>query len=262
MWTCPNCKTEVEPEFDVCWSCGTSRDGEVPPAFNPELDGMIGAEQYEAEIEAKRHDDLVTVATFLNAAEAHLARSRLEAEGIPACVMEELTGTMWGLVHSGTPLRVPQSYVERAQAALENCETRTQQAGEIQPEHRVIAAEVRQGTRAEIPTAVQVPILTAVQVPTEEEPDSSQTETPMLLVARAYEAALIGLLIFFLPVHLYSVYLLFGAARLPGDLDATGQRKFTIAICVDLIAIPFFWLPSTLYFIGILVYAVVRICLV
>jgi hypothetical protein len=254
MWTCPKCRIEVEPEFDVCWNCGTSRDGEVPPAFNPELDGMIGAEQYEAEIGAKRHDDLVTVATFLNAGEAHLARSRLEAEGIPACVMEELTGTTWGFVHSGIPLGVPQSYQQRAQAVLENCETKTQQAGEPQPEQRIIAAEVREGTRAELPSAVQVP--------TEEEPDASQIETPMLLVARAHKAALIGLLIFFLPVHLYSVYLLFRAARLPGDLDATGQRKFTIAICVDLIAIPFLWLPSTLYFIGILVYAVVRIFLV
>src|SRR5262249_50694063 len=156
--------------------------GEVPPAFNPELDGMIGAEQYEAETEAKRHDDLVTVGTFLNAGEAHLARSRLEAEGIPACVMEELTGTTWGLVNSGIPLGVPQSYLERAQAVLADCETRKQQAGETQPEHRVIAAEVRQGTRAEIPRTVQVPTeavqvsTEAVHVPTEEEPDSSQNE--------------------------------------------------------------------------------------
>ena len=27
MWTCQDCKEEVEESFDVCWNCGTSRDG-------------------------------------------------------------------------------------------------------------------------------------------------------------------------------------------------------------------------------------------
>jgi len=38
-WPCPGCKTEVEDGFDVCWSCGTGRDGAPPdPAFAREAD--------------------------------------------------------------------------------------------------------------------------------------------------------------------------------------------------------------------------------
>jgi hypothetical protein len=32
-WTCGQCGEEVEGTFDVCWSCGASRDGEVDPTF-------------------------------------------------------------------------------------------------------------------------------------------------------------------------------------------------------------------------------------
>jgi len=30
MWICRNCKEENEETFDVCWNCGTSREGEQP----------------------------------------------------------------------------------------------------------------------------------------------------------------------------------------------------------------------------------------
>ncbi len=33
MWTCPQCGSKVDPGFDVCWSCGTSRDGTKDPGF-------------------------------------------------------------------------------------------------------------------------------------------------------------------------------------------------------------------------------------
>ncbi len=33
MWTCANCGSTVEAAFDVCWSCGTSRDGVADPSF-------------------------------------------------------------------------------------------------------------------------------------------------------------------------------------------------------------------------------------
>ena len=35
MWTCSNCKEELEEEFDSCWQCGTARDGSPPK--NPEI---------------------------------------------------------------------------------------------------------------------------------------------------------------------------------------------------------------------------------
>jgi predicted nucleic-acid-binding Zn-ribbon protein len=33
MWHCPKCREKIDDEFDVCWSCGTSRDGVEDPDF-------------------------------------------------------------------------------------------------------------------------------------------------------------------------------------------------------------------------------------
>ena len=33
MWECAKCGESVEDTFDVCWSCGTSKDGVEDPAF-------------------------------------------------------------------------------------------------------------------------------------------------------------------------------------------------------------------------------------
>lgn len=37
-WTCEQCRTVVEGDFEVCWQCGASREGEADPAFRP-IDG-------------------------------------------------------------------------------------------------------------------------------------------------------------------------------------------------------------------------------
>lgn len=34
-WPCPKCATDVEPFLDVCWACGTTRDGVEDPQFEP-----------------------------------------------------------------------------------------------------------------------------------------------------------------------------------------------------------------------------------
>lgn len=31
MWQCVKCREQIGDNFDACWSCGTSRDGVVPP---------------------------------------------------------------------------------------------------------------------------------------------------------------------------------------------------------------------------------------
>lgn len=33
MWTCATCLSKVDPSFDVCWNCGTSKDGTSDPSF-------------------------------------------------------------------------------------------------------------------------------------------------------------------------------------------------------------------------------------
>jgi hypothetical protein len=70
------------------------------------------------------HDDLTTVATFINPAEAHLAKSRLELEGIEACLLDEDMGNIFmGLLigsTGGIRLQVHESDTNRAQAILES----------------------------------------------------------------------------------------------------------------------------------------------
>ncbi len=38
MWECPKCGEGVDEPFDVCWACGTSRDGVEDPTFRLETD--------------------------------------------------------------------------------------------------------------------------------------------------------------------------------------------------------------------------------
>ncbi|QDT47738.1 hypothetical protein Pan258_17740 [Symmachiella dynata] len=33
MWSCPQCAESIESEWEICWCCGTSRDGTVDPDF-------------------------------------------------------------------------------------------------------------------------------------------------------------------------------------------------------------------------------------
>ena len=41
MWKCIKCGEEIEPDFDVCWACGASKDGVEDPGFVPERDGVV-----------------------------------------------------------------------------------------------------------------------------------------------------------------------------------------------------------------------------
>lgn len=34
-WTCARCHRAIDATLDVCWACGTSRDGVVDPTFEP-----------------------------------------------------------------------------------------------------------------------------------------------------------------------------------------------------------------------------------
>lgn len=38
FWQCPTCKTTIDSQFQVCWNCGTSTDGDVNEDFAKEID--------------------------------------------------------------------------------------------------------------------------------------------------------------------------------------------------------------------------------
>lgn len=85
---CPGCNSDNlqeeklwrRPSRWLCRSCGQELAGE------PEPPGVEGEENEAAGLDG---EDLVPVARFFTPWEAHLARTRLESEGIRACVLEE-----------------------------------------------------------------------------------------------------------------------------------------------------------------------------
>jgi hypothetical protein len=121
VWTCARCRSEGEDNFEVCWKCGASRPGYEDPEFDPNLDGMVSAEQYSAEAAARAHGRFVTLATFWNPVEAHVLVGRLEAAGIRAYVADAETVAMdWLLANAvgGVKVQVAEPDASRAQQVL------------------------------------------------------------------------------------------------------------------------------------------------
>src|SRR5262249_14649192 len=40
MWQGTKCRESIEDSFEVCWNCGTSKNGEEDPSFQKELDSV------------------------------------------------------------------------------------------------------------------------------------------------------------------------------------------------------------------------------
>ncbi len=58
-WPCPQCHKPVPSTFDVCWNCGTSRNGSLDPSFIREpLDIPRDEPEEPATQEAARHHGL------------------------------------------------------------------------------------------------------------------------------------------------------------------------------------------------------------
>jgi hypothetical protein len=107
----------VEDPYDICWGCGSSREGIKDPNFVREEADTASTPEAEPGRKAPDPADLVTVAAYLTPQEAHLLRARLESEGIEAFVGDELTTTAWGAdVVGGAKVEVAAKDQARAQA--------------------------------------------------------------------------------------------------------------------------------------------------
>jgi hypothetical protein len=104
MWICENCGESVEDNFEICWSCGASYEGEEDPDFVtadespviPNSPDVIGGEIFlEDAVESMEGDpladfagtpDLQLVECYWarNAQEAFFLADRLNERGIPA----------------------------------------------------------------------------------------------------------------------------------------------------------------------------------
>jgi len=44
MWKCVKCREKVDDNFEVCWNCGTSRDGVEDPSFRKADDAAVASD--------------------------------------------------------------------------------------------------------------------------------------------------------------------------------------------------------------------------
>jgi hypothetical protein len=166
-------------------------------------------------------DPLVTVATFGTPLEAELARNRLEEQGIAAVVADaETVGTLWsmGAALGGVKVQVKESDLGEARLILASRPGRVSgPADDYGLEERV-----QEGSR---------PRLRQRRV-REEDEEAAESESDAT-AARAWKAAVVGLLFPFLLLHLYSAWLLFQLPWTRGPLSPAGRRKALAAAVLD-----------------------------
>jgi hypothetical protein len=94
MWTCPNCGAEVDPTFEVCWRCGTSRDGTLDPDFvpadavgpieDPPVVPRLDPAGVVDEFQDLPEGEVVECYQALSLMEAQFVANQLATQGIPA----------------------------------------------------------------------------------------------------------------------------------------------------------------------------------
>lgn len=140
MWTCPKCRSQVDDDFEVCWSCGTSVDGVEDPDFvtadeaeaivNPYEEGdPPEPDDSDQEFAGVPIPDLVACHAAANTVEAKFIADRLSESGIPAIADEHdmnltlggLQPWMWGY---GPRVRVRPDDLSRALAWVKDYKQR------------------------------------------------------------------------------------------------------------------------------------------
>ena len=144
MWNCPKCETKVDSGFDVCWKCGTTRDGvedpefrsadEVPPIKDPRYDPIATPDpSIKAKwttVHGEPQDELVPCYQAGSLPEAKFLADLLVEAGLPAvCDTSEFQDSLgtW----DGNPrvyCRAPD--FERARTLLTDYETKQKHRAE------------------------------------------------------------------------------------------------------------------------------------
>jgi hypothetical protein len=98
MWDCPKCGTKVDSDFEICWKCGTTREGvedpefqvadEVPPILDPRYDPIATPDPSikvkQDSVHGAPEDELVPCYQAGSLPEAKFLADQLVEQGIPA----------------------------------------------------------------------------------------------------------------------------------------------------------------------------------
>jgi hypothetical protein len=158
-------------------------------------------------------DDLRTVATFTDATLAAIARNRLEAAGIAACVADDQTVSMDFLL--GNAVGWVKVQVRAADAA------------------RAAAVLAERETAPETPSAEAGP---AAEDDAPDEPDVPESDGDRR-VRYALRASVLGLVLCPPLLHLYSFAVLLGVLFRNDPLSPAANRRFYAAFLIDAIVL-------------------------
>jgi hypothetical protein len=154
--------------------------------------------------------ELVTVATFNDPVEAAIARNYLEAAGISALLLDEMTvATNWGMANAvgGIKLQVGRDHVEDAEALL-----------------------------CQIPDvdSDEVPSIALAMAPTADEPpDPIEFGNPKdQAVDRLFRATIFGLI--FWPLQIYALWVLMTVPTMEGKISGGRRWKLGASLLLNL----------------------------
>lgn len=146
MWTCVKCGAKVDPGFDVCWKCGTSRDGVEDPNFvsaddtgaideppAPDAPELSGDPAKAASIAASPQAELVPCYQAYSLIEAQFLVNELADNGIDAvCDEQDMQDVLGGW--SGNPrVYCREGDLDRARAFLEEYERTKAKHNPLEP---------------------------------------------------------------------------------------------------------------------------------
>jgi hypothetical protein len=164
-------------------------------------------------------DKLVTIAAFNTIVEANAARSQLVDEGINSFIADsESVGMVWHLTSAfgGIKLQVMDDDAEKAISILESIDTSSDNAEQSWLNY----------TDEEFKTDLNATL------------DKQNTSPANELVTSALRAAILGLI--FLPLQIYSLWLLLRIARDGVPLNSSQRLRVFVTIIINVWMIVFF----------------------
>jgi hypothetical protein len=126
MWSCPKCGSKVDLSFDVCWACGTSRDGVEDPSFvpadapPPDISPLVIDLPQVNDAATPTVGELVEAYWALDLMQAKFVADRLMEQGIPAVPDTHDMHDALGSMRSGPRVWVRAEDLPRAKAWLES----------------------------------------------------------------------------------------------------------------------------------------------
>lgn len=195
--------------------------------------------------------ELVTVATFNDPIQAAMARNYLEASGVRAYLLDEMTVTMgWGLGNAigGVKLQVQASHLDRAEDLLNDLPGDPEEELPEIPATAFATPEMAEQLREERDDAALKAPVTAFATPETAEALREQgegTDPKTLAVERLFRTTVFGLL--FWPLQFYALWLLMALTSVEGKVSSNQRWKVGVSLLLNLpilalIFITLFWL--------------------